>query len=164
MKRIQITDAKVGGVIIAKADLPLGTTNGYVQFDFIRSPSTNIASVLGLRLSVAKSGTTSLYVLFNGTWSRIEHATIVGVNAVSVRRMDVFVWEVSVYSGADAALSKTWYVNYQGDFLVEPLDADPVQAASKLVDERNDSVAISIYANGDADIANLDIRAEKNVW
>lgn len=164
MKRLQIADVKIGGVIIAKADTPFGTTGGYAQLDFIRSPSTHIASTLGLRVAVDESGSASAYVLFNDTWSRVEHAVVSGISSVQVRRMDVFIWEVSVYSGTDAALNKTWHINYQRDFLAEPLDADPITAASKLRAERRDSVAINIYANGNADIANLDIRAEKNVW
>lgn len=158
MKRLQISDTKLGGVIVATADLPFGTASGYAQFDFLRDPSTQISNKAGLRLAIEEAGSVSVYVLKDNVWSRVEHATVGGVNSMQVRRMDVFVWEVSVTSGTDTALNKKWHIDYQGDFLTEPLDA------SQLLAERNDSVRINIYANGNADIANLEVRAEKNVW
>jgi hypothetical protein len=155
MKKVSFSDPKLGGLVSITANLPLATINGYVRFDVVRPVTATLTNSLGLSLAVAKDGTTTISALHAGIWVEMKKKTVPNPSSLILRKTDAFVWELSVTSGLDQALSLTTHLDMQADFV--PLD-------TQLSAERSANVTIDLIVNGTTDISNLEIKAEKNVW
>lgn len=158
MKVAQFNDPSIGGILVIDTDLPFNTANGYVQFDVIRPTNVDLTNTLGFSVSVTKSGDTVLRALFNNVWNTISTFNVPGPSHLTITRSDVFDWEVTVRSGTNAVYTKSVMVNQTDDYCAVSL------GDSHKATERNATVGITLYANGMTDMANLSIRAEKDVW
>ena len=158
MKKTTISDPKLGGVVSISADLPFATASGFVRFDITRPTTTHLTRTLGLSVSASKTGAITVAALWNGSWVTLHSKTIPTPSRVEILRRDVFIWNIRIRSSTDEALSFKADIDLQEDFLWSPLGID------NLTEERNATVQIDILANGMTDLANLAVRAEKNVW